>query len=179
MKAVEAWRNRGAQSVPLSGSKIGVNGTGTGTEEIPTKTSIGGASASALAMAAKIAGELEDEQMEFKRRMSEQRDLLQASINRNAEMKVKEDMLADCKTYESDGSFHRGEKSLDKIAHAHPRSESIKSPNAAGTEDASGKVRCEDKGIAVSRTIAAPKESESKIIPGKSFILFDTYYIFD
>ena len=128
-------------------------------------------------MAAKIAGELEEEQMEFKRRMSEQRDLLKASINRNAEMKVKEDMLADYKTYESDSSLHKGEKLLNEHVHAHPRSESIRSPNAAVSEDASGKVRCEDKGIAVSRTIAASKESESKVVPGKSIILFNPYDI--
>lgn len=126
---------------------------------------IGGASASALAMAAKIAGELEDEQMAFKRRMSEQRDLLQASINRNAEMKAKADMRADRKTYVLDSNLNRGEKSVTAHTHTHARSESIRSPNTAINEEVSGKVRYEDKGVASSR-ITTSKEDDSKIVPG-------------
>lgn len=103
MKAVDAWRNRGATSIldSTAGTKSGMAtgmGTGTGTGTMPPKGAMGGASASALAMAAKISSELEDEQLEFKKRMIEQREVLQASIKANEEMKMK--IQADAKSEE-------------------------------------------------------------------------------
>lgn len=93
MKAVDAWRNRGAASTPIaagaSGSKVGSSGNVTTKGPMGGSGGGGGASAAALAMAAKIATELEVEQQVFRKRMSEQKEVLQASIKQNEEMSLK------------------------------------------------------------------------------------------
>jgi hypothetical protein len=86
VKAVDAWRNRGSVPAPLITDSGGAKATGVG--NVPVKGSMGGASAAALAMAAKIATELEVEQQEFRKRMSEQREVLRASIKQNEEMSM-------------------------------------------------------------------------------------------
>jgi hypothetical protein len=87
VKAVDAWRNRGSVPAPITADSGGAKSTGTG--NVPVMGSMGGASAAALAMAAKIATDLEVEQQAFRKRMSEQREVLQASIKQNEEMSMK------------------------------------------------------------------------------------------
>lgn len=79
MKAVDAWRSRGnpvkspQKPVPIPVGPPGPSG----------------ASKSALAMAAKIAGELEQEQREFNEKMRREKENLQASFKINEELKMK------------------------------------------------------------------------------------------
>lgn len=113
VKAVDAWRNRGAASTSIATDSDGAKVTHTGS--VPVKNSMGGASAAALAMAAKISTDLEVEQQLFKKRMSEQREVLQASIKQNEEMSMK--LVGDSMLSEENSSLRENHKQSDKRSH--------------------------------------------------------------
>jgi hypothetical protein len=110
VKAVDAWRNRGSVPAPITADSSGAIATGTG--NVPVKGSMSGASAAALAMAAKIATDLEVEQQAFRKRMSEQREVLQASIKQNEEMSIK--LQGDCMLSEEKSSLRGRDEPSDK-----------------------------------------------------------------
>ena len=98
-KAVDAWRNRGKESndrkmstpltekVSIQLENISINGN-----RNDGKKNAVGASVSALAIAAKIEKEFENEQLMFQLKIKEQKGLLHASFKTKEEMKKKEMM---------------------------------------------------------------------------------------
>ena len=113
VKAVDAWRNRGSVPAQIAADSGGARATDK--ENIPVKVTMGGASAAALAMAAKIATELEVEQQVFRKRMSEQREALEASIKQNEEMALK--LQGDSMLSEEKSSLRERDEQSDKKSH--------------------------------------------------------------
>ena len=104
MNAVNAWRSRG--------SKVSSRSVPQGVSMTSSKIPLGTASSSAIARAAKLSIELEDEEKQFKLIIHQKKKILEANIKQN---RTKNLMQNEKKDNESSASIEEGIKTYTEL----------------------------------------------------------------